>query len=310
MRQPQVGRLLHSLVAALVLAAPVVAAPALTMLTPTPLVEALDATTDRYRPGGWRAGAPLVLVHGLTAHGKDDPRLQRAARLLARLGLDVAVPTMPGLTRGRLRPDDAQPVMRALASRPEAARLISVSVGAAPAFLAAADPAAAGRVRMLLALGAHASTLELIRFHVTGEYAWNAVRGRVARDPDVIRAFIDANADLVDAALRTALISGDAARVDAAMAALPAGTRSVMAELSPERRVAAIRAPIVLVHGRADRAVPYSESLRLAAARPAHTRVVLVGAIAHGEGTAARLGGAADFLRLLGVVYGLLVGLD
>jgi hypothetical protein len=65
----------------------------------------------------------------------------------------------------------------------------------------------------------------------------------------------------------------------------------------------------VLVHGRADRAVPYSESLRLAAARPSHTRVVLVGAIGHVEGAGVGLGGVVDLVRLLGVVYEL-VALD
>jgi pimeloyl-ACP methyl ester carboxylesterase len=328
-RQPQVAARLLTLAAALVLAAPVVlavrtlvlsiafllefvtdgAVPALTTLTPPPLAGAFDVDTDRYRPAGLAAGAPLVLVHGLTPDGKDDPRLRRAARLLARAGFDVAVPTIPGLTRGRLRPDDARPVVAALIARPAPARLVSVSVGAAPAFLAAADPAVGGRVRMLLALGAHASALELIRFHLTGEYAWKAVRGRVVHDPGGTRALIEANAELADPALRQALATGDPARVEAAIAALPDSTRQLIAQLSPERTVAAIRAPIVLVHGRADAAVPYSESLRLAAARPSQTRVVLVGAIGHVEGAAAGLGGIADLVRLLGVVYELL-GLD
>jgi pimeloyl-ACP methyl ester carboxylesterase len=161
----------------------------------------------------------------------------------------------------------------------------------------------------VLALGAHASALELIRFHITGEYGWNEIRGQAGRDPELTRALIEANAELADPTLRAALATGDAARVDAAIAALPASTRSLMAQLSPEHTVGAIRAPIVLVHGRADPAVPYSESLRLAAARPAHTRVVLVGAIGHVEGAAGGLGGIADLVRLLGVVYGL-VALD
>jgi pimeloyl-ACP methyl ester carboxylesterase len=325
-RQPQVAAALLTLAAALVLAAPVVlavralvlsvaflvefltdgAVPALATLTPPPLAGAANAGADRYRPAGLERGAPLVLVHGLTPDGKDDPRLRRAARLLARAGFDVVVPTIPGLTRGRLRPDDARPVVAALTSRAEPARLVSVSIGAAPAFLAAADPAVGGRVRVLLALGPHASALELIRFHLTGEYRWNGVRGRVTHDPTLSRALIEANAELVDPALRQALATGDATRVDAAIAALPAGTQALIAQLSPERTVSAIRAPIVLLHGRADPAVPYSESLRLAAARPAHTRVILVGAIGHVEGAAGGLGGIADLLRLLGVVYELL----
>jgi pimeloyl-ACP methyl ester carboxylesterase len=324
-RQPQVAVGLLTLAAAFALASPVVLAaralvlsaaflaeflsdgaiPALTTLTPPPTIVAVDADTDRYRPTGLASEMPLVLVHGLTPDGKNDPRLRQAARLLARAGFDVLVPTIPGLTRGRLRPEDAHPVMAALAARPEPARLVSVSIGAAPAFLAAADPTSDGRVRMLLALGPHASVLELIRFHLTGEYAWQTVRGRVTRDPAVARPIIDANTELADAPLRAALASGDTARVEAAIAALPETTRALVGALSPERAVARIRAPIVLVHGRADLAVPYSESLRLAAARPAGTRVVLVGAIGHVEG-AAGPSGVGDAVRLLGVVYELL----
>ena len=91
-----------------------------------------------------------------------------------------------------------------------------------------------------------------------------------------------------------------------AYADLVQGTQIDIA-LSPAQTVRSVRAPIVLVHGRDDAAVPYSQSLRLAAARPAHTRVVLVGAIAHVEGAAAGLRAAGDFVRLLGVVYDLLV---
>lgn len=325
MRQPQVATRLATLAVALVLATPVALAVralvvallflpeflsdgalrTLTALTPEPLAGALDATTDRYRPASLLAGAPLVLVHGLAPDGKDDARLRRAAQLLARAGFDVAVPTIPGLTRGRLRPDDARPVLAALASRPRRARLVSVSIGAAPAFLAAADPAVRERVGLVLALGGYASALELIRFHLTGEYAWDGARGRVAHDPALTRSVIEANAELADPALRAALASGDAARVETAIAALPTTTRELVAQLSPERVVRAIRAPILLVHGRADPAVPYTESLRLAAARPEGTRVVLVGTIGHVEGVEAGLAGLVDALRLLGVVYAL-----
>jgi pimeloyl-ACP methyl ester carboxylesterase len=325
-RQPQVVVPLATLAAALALVAPVVLAgralvlamaflleflsdgalPTLTALTRAPMAVALDATTDLVRPTGLAAGAPLVLVHGLAAEGKDDPRLRRAAQLLARAGFDVAVPTIPGLTRGRLRPEDADPVVAALAARPGRARLVSVSVGAAPAFLAAAHPAVRDAVGFVLALGPHASALELIRFHLTGEYAWNGLRGRVTHDPEVTRAIIEANAELADPALRAALTTRQAPRVDAALAALPEATRELITRLSPEHVAGEIRAPIVLVHGRDDPAVPYTESLRLAAARPQGTRVVIVGAITHVDGGATGLAGAADLARLLGVVYALL----
>ena len=328
MRQPEVAGLLATLAAALLLAAPaflgaralVVAAafllefltagavPALTALTPAPLAGTLGTAVDRYRPGGVGGGTPLVLVHGLAPAGKDDVRVRRAARLLARAGFDVAVPTIPGLARGRLRPDDARPVVAALSARPGRSRVVAVSVGAGPAFLAVVDPAVRERVTLVVALGGYASMPEVIRFHLTGEYAWNGRHGRVPREPAHARAVIEANAELADPAVRAALEAGDPAAVEAALAALPAATGELLTQLSPERVVRDVGAPILLVHGRDDPAVPYTESLRLAAARPARTRVVIVGAIGHVEGRTA-LAELADLARLLGAVYAL-VALD
>src|SRR5262249_3846336 len=67
-------------------------------------------------------GTPLVLVHGFSPDGKDDPRVREAAALLSRAGFDVAVPTIPGLTRGRLGPEDVEPVGTTLTPRPAPAR--------------------------------------------------------------------------------------------------------------------------------------------------------------------------------------------
>jgi hypothetical protein len=78
----------------------------------------------------------------------------------------------------------------------------------------------------------------------------------------------------------------------------------VLEALSPERVAGNIRAPLVLVHGRGDRAVPYTESLRLAAARHARTSVVLVGVMDHVEGPIRfRAGHLRDLLALWLVVY-------
>src|SRR5258705_27887 len=69
----------------------------------------------------------------------------------------------------------------------------------------------------------------------------------------------------------------------------------------------AVGARLILVHGRADRAVPYTESLRLAAARPDRTTLVLVGLVEHVEGARGRGWSAArDLLALWWVMYALL----
>jgi pimeloyl-ACP methyl ester carboxylesterase len=323
-RQPEVARLLALAVAAL-LVVPVVRAAADVVLATAFLVELLSA--GHYRPlstltgaprreplaiagaavdrWGRRGGAPLVLVHGYAPAGKDEPRVKKAAALLARAGFDVAVPTIPGLMSGRLRPEDVQPVVATLAARGAPTAVVAVSVGAGPALLAAADPAVRDRVRVVLSLGGYASAAALLRFFLTGEYAFEGVRGRVVHDPTVVRRFVEANADLLDTDAQAAL--ADPARAAAVLAAPPPPLADLLARLSPERVAREIRARLVLVHGVDDRAVPYTESLRLAAARPADTRVVLVHLVEHVEGTRIRAWTTAvrELGALVVVVYGL-----
>jgi len=324
-RQPEVGRRLTLLLAAALLVAPVVRATVnlvvtalflveflsagharpLSALTTSPRRESLavaGAAVDRWTTGG---GVPLVLVHGYAPAGKDEPRVQQAAALLARAGFDVAVPTIQGLTHGRLRPEDVHPVVATLAARPTPSAVIAVSVGAGPALLAAADPAVRDRVRAVLSLGGYASAPELLRFFLTGEYAWGDVRGRMVHDPAVVRFFLEANADLLDTSVQSAL--ADPARAAAVLATPPPQVAALLTRLSPERFAPEITARLILVHGVDDRAVPYTESLRLAAARPKGTRVVLVHLVDHVEGATlrGRWRSARELAALIMAVYGL-----
>jgi pimeloyl-ACP methyl ester carboxylesterase len=326
-RQPEVARLL-TLLTAVLLVAPVVrtglrllvaaafvvefvsagAARPLSALTAPPRREALavsGAEVDRWVALG---AAPLVLVHGYAPGGKDEPRVREAAALLARAGFDVAVPTIPGLTRGRLRPDDVRPVVATLAARAAPTVVVAVSVGAGPALLAAADPAVRDRVGLVLSLGGYASASEVLRFFLTGDYAWGDVRGRVVHEPQVVRAFLEANGDLLDTSAREAL--ADPSRAAALLATPSPAVAGLLEALSPERVADRIGARLVLVHGLDDRAVPYTESLRLAAARPAGTRVVLVRLLDHVEAgrPGAWLSTLGDLARLVLVVHGLRAG--
>ena len=325
MRQPEVARLLALVLAALLVVPVAVAGrdlvvtgaflveflsdgrvPALSSLVALPRRQMLPvpgASVDRWVGRG--GGIPLVLVHGYAPGGKDEPRVQWAAALLARAGYDVAVPTIPGLTRGRLRPDDVTPVVATLAARPAPTVVVAVSVGAGPALLAAADDAVRDRVGVLLSLGGYASAAELLRFFLTGEYAWGDVRGRVRHEPAVVRGFLEANADLLDVPAREAL--ADPGRAGAFLTAPSPAVASLLAALSPERVAPRIRARLVLVHGLDDRAVPYTETLRLAAARPQRTRVILVRLLDHVEAArpATWLSALRDLAALLVAVHGL-----
>jgi dienelactone hydrolase len=283
----------------------------LTVISPEPAVRALDASTgsggpvavDLYACPALLRPPGLVLVHGLSRAGKDDARLRDAARLLARAGWAVAVPTVTGLTVLRLRPEDAGAVgagVQALrAAGYERVAVLGISLGAGPALLAAADPSVAPAVSAVLALGGYASAMELLRYTLTGAYAYDGVTGRRPVLEDAIAEFSRANAELVGETGRRLVDNRDPAAFDALAGALPEHTRGLLEALSPARVVSGLRAPLVLVHGREDPAVPFTESLRLAAAARAAgrpVRVAIVGAVAHVE--AGRLAELGDLARL------------
>jgi fermentation-respiration switch protein FrsA (DUF1100 family) len=288
----------------------------LTSISPEPVARSLDSpsafggqvTMDLYVGPALRRPPGLVLVHGLSPSGKDDARLRDAAVLLARSGWAVAVPTVAGLTVLRLRPEDAGAVsasVQALRTAGyERVAVLGISLGAGPALLAAADPAVASSVSSVLALGGYASAVELLRYTLTGAYAYEGTTGRRPVLVDAIAQFARANADLVDDAGRRLVDNRDPAAFDDLVGALPEPTRALLDALSPARVMSGLRAPLVLIHGREDPAVPFTESLRLAAAaraagRPA--RVAIVGAVAHVE--SGRLAGLADLWRLWAAYY-------
>ena len=284
-----------------------------------------------------------MLVHGLAPLGQDDPKLREAARLLARAGFWVAVPTVPGLTALRLRPEDAEPVVAAIQALRERTRarsvgVIGVSVGAGPALLAAADPRAAGEVSWVLGLGGYASTKELLRFFLTGQFGFGSVSGITHPNLEGARLFLRANLDLIrdpvdrirlarwldapgtappaglspEGAAVVALVENrNPARVEPLIEALPSDLRRLLEALSPERVVTRLRGRLVLVHGRNDPAVPFTESLRLAeAARRAGipSRLVLLGVVGHVE-PAERPGGGWNRAAELAILWGTLFDL-
>ena len=178
-----------------------------------------------------------MLVHGITPRGKDDPQLRAAAALLARAGWAVAVPTVDGLTALRLRPDDAGAVTaatRALVAqgyRPVA--MLGISLGAAPALSAAGEPELAAALSAVLTLGGYASARELLRYTLTGAYAFGDARGRRPVDEDGIARFVRANADLVERGRRSLVDNRDPDEVDHLIDALPetrsgSSTRSLL----------------------------------------------------------------------------------
>jgi pimeloyl-ACP methyl ester carboxylesterase len=272
----------------------------------------------RRSPPGW------VVLHGLTAVGRQHPSLQRFARALAATGATVMVPDIPEWRDLRLATAITVPTIRSalrhLAQRPDVdhARvgIIGFSFGATQALIAAADPRLHTIVRGIAAWGGYRDVHRLFEFGVTGEHELDGVRYQMQPDP-YSRWIIGANYltgmpgfedyhDVADALRELALEAGirrvyawdpsydpDKARV---RQRLRAEHRSVFDLIAPHsqqpihdprlaREIAhgladvALRAEpwldpgpflehlgvrTVIAHGRDDRLIPFTESIRLA----------------------------------------------
>ena len=137
-------------------------------------VDGRERLADLYTPAdGGRAG--VVLVPGLTPHGRDDKRIVAFANTLARANFEVIVPHLPAMRSLRVTARDAEPIADAVhhldergAGRPLGVTAVSFAVG--PAVLALDEDAAAGRVDFFLSIGGYYDLAALITYVTTGFY--------------------------------------------------------------------------------------------------------------------------------------------
>ena len=222
-----------------------------------------------------------------------------------------------------------------------AAGVVAISYAVGPALLAALDPAAQNRLGFLLLVGGYRDMTALVTFFTTGFYraapgeAW--IVGRPA--PYAKWAFAKANAGLLteerDRVLLTAMAErkradpeadlGDLAerlgpegrsvyalltnrepeRVPALIEALPPAIIDDLVGLDlASRDLSALDVNVILVHGRDDPVIPFTESQGLAAAIGAERAALhIVDNLAHVE---LGPGGVGDALSLWQAAYDLL----
>ena len=253
---------------------------------------------DLYRPV--RPRGALLLVHGLSRAGRRQPDLARLAHLLGQQGVLVLVPQFEGLAAFRLtgrEVDEVRAALRYTATLGESAGIAGFSFGAGPALLAAADFPG---LRVAASFGGYADLTHVIGYVTTGAHRFDGRRYVQGQEEynrwkllALLVGFVEDQPDrrrLDEIARRKLAYPGDDTReieqalgpdgravlalvlnrreeaVAGLLARLPPGAREALSRLSPLDAVAHIHARLLVAHGTEDDSIPYTESLRLAAA--------------------------------------------
>jgi pimeloyl-ACP methyl ester carboxylesterase len=219
--------------------------------------------------------------------------------------------------------------------------LAAISYAVGPAFLAALEPDLRARIGFIVAIGGYYDAEAVVTFFTTGyfrdsesapwhkgrpnEYGkWVFVQAnaeRVERAYDRValmamsgRKLANPNSDVSDLTLGlgpegqavVALLSNaDPDRVPALIAALPPAVRDDLYRLNLAiQDLKTLTARVLLIHGRDDAIVPYTESVALARALPeGSTHLALLDNLAHAD---LGPGGIVDAMRLWWAAYALM----
>jgi dienelactone hydrolase len=272
---------------------------------------------DIYLPAGARDGDKLpavVLELGVHPPPIDHPDVTRLASAISRLGVVVGVPDSSALRNLQLTP--AEPAhlvdaVLAVSGRPEVDHervgLAGFSAGASMALIAAADSRIADRLAFVSAFGGYADAEELLVDVATNTAVVDGAVLQWEADPG-IRADIthlltnSAGQSEADADAIAALMAApDRPSAEAAVADFSPRLRDQLAQISPVNSADSIMAPVFLLHGEPDTAIPVGHAADLAAAIGDEVvRLTRFGRFGHGQPGATGLGldDAGDTLAL------------
>lgn len=227
---------------------------------------------------------------------------------------------------------------------PRPVGMIAFSYAAGPALIAAMEPNTRTLVRFVYVVGPYYDIQSVVTFFTTGHYrrdpdhAWtvmppnpyakwvflqsNAARVENVRDRTTLNAIAarkldDADAEIADLAralgpegqsVYALLANTQADRVEALLMDLPIAIRQEMMALDlSQRDFTDLEARLIVIHGRDDTMIPFTESLDLARATKHVSEFYLIDNLAHVDPT---FSSAADIYKLWRAVFEILTMRD
>lgn len=287
----------------------------------------LDGVTgDLYYPGE-RVPA-IVLIPGAVEEGKDDPRVVRSARAIARAERAVFVVELE-LAKRRFVESDIDRIVRAARALSEhpltsgPVTILGFSFGGSFGLVAAADPRLDGRLAQVAVFGAYFDMIGVIQAVTTGVSLVNGRRISWKPHPLASQILEDVVLRLAPPAGRAKLASAldgsitpdelppplrgfydllhnrDPERTYGLAARLPGPALEILARFSPSSVAADIATPVIVMHSVDDPAVPYGEALRIVEALPG-TNLATVSLFRHVD---FEPGSASDWFRAAGDLW-------
>ena len=242
---------------------------------------------DLYHPRR-KARNTIVLLHGCTVNGKDDPRLRHLARCLSASGSRCFVPTLPGLSKFQWTPSDIDGLvdfLLQLSGEKKSVGLTGFSYGGSYALLAAADPRIAARIAFVLSFGAYYSLEEVCAYHAAlgrempreprARDSWIYLQlGMAKRHANRLPLSDQVQKELTDLLERYCHASTPNEKKrfyrrylnSETLMQMEAGTidKTALEQLSPAGRLGSLKCPVGLVHDAADYLVPVDHTRRMA----------------------------------------------
>lgn len=261
---------------------------------------------DLYSPG--QPAPAIVLIPGAAPGGKDDPRVIRVARALARAERVIFVPTLD-LAERRLVEEDIDRLVlstSALADHElvrDRVTILGFSYGGSFGLVAAADPRLEGKLAQVAVFGAYYDAIGLVQAVTTGvslvdgqRIPWEGhpmaeaiLRARAVslapgKEQNALLAALGGGSTRglgrSARAIYDLLVNEDPARTFDLAARLSTSARDLLARFSPSSVADRIDVPVVAMHSIDDPAVPYGEAVRLKRGIPG-ARLVSVEAFRH-----------------------------
>lgn len=281
------------------------------------------ATYDLYRPRREPLGT-VIAVHGVTTHGRTEPRLVHFARCLALSRVACVVPTLPGLTDCTPRTgdiDDLEAVGRDAETRTgQRPGLIGFSFGGSYALLAAPRLAP----RFVLTFGAYASLARVFEAAAsaaepTSDKAWDELiylhlasayqhRDTLSLPPEVTsaaRSLLERYCHEATLDEKRAFFEAHLRPRDVVRHGLQHSDPGLLAALSPAGNLDGLTCPTSLLHDRDDAIVPADQAESLHAelervAPDAVHQVLVTRMLSHvSPGDVLRVGELRRFARAL-----------